>query len=350
MDYYKILEIEKTASKEDIQKAYKKLALKWHPDRNPNQKDVAEEKFKQIGEAYEVLSNDQKRSQYDNPMPQGGPFGTHSPFGTNGFKTGFNSFDFNNIFSNIFQGSSGKQFVPQLDKNIKVTVKINLKDIYCGGNKVIRVNRSIFCSACNGTGNQDGLDHKCVSCDGKGKRVFVKQLGPGMVQQSMTTCDKCHGKGKDINTNKCFNCEGSGTKTEVLNCTINIEKGVSLEKLFVMKGSGNQIGPNTFSDIIIKLELEDDLVYTKKDYDLHRTLDIPLKKALIGFNVELDHLDGTTINFESKNIIRPNDKKKIEGLGFPKPDGSLGDYYINFNIIFPETLSNDQKEGLYKLL
>ncbi len=345
-DYYELLEISKSATKEEIQKAYRKMALKWHPDRNPNNKEQAEEMFKKIGEAHEVLIDDNKRTIYDKFGAEGLKNNGGNPFeGGN-----FNPFD---LFSNMFAGG-GMPGMPNMsnrnnndEKPIIHEVKCSLKDTYIGTKKTEHIERLVFCNNCDATGFKDKKNHTCNTCNGKGVQTMLHQLGPGMVQQSTRTCTSCKGTGGDSGHSYCDKCHGKKKSKETIRLDIEIKRGIKKGNQLHLRNNGNQTGTNSFSDIIIVFDVQEDQQFIRKGNDLYRKVDISLKKALLGFEMSLEHLDGKKIVIKSNDIIHPNTMKYIPNLGFlDLQHGTTGDYYIQFNIIFPDKLTSKQLKAL----
>ena len=344
-NYYELLEISKTASTEEIQKAYKKMALKWHPDRNPNNREKSEEMFKKIGEAYEVLNDDNKRSIYD----RFGEEGLKNGAGMNPFEgSGINPFD---LFQNMFGGMPGMNMGGNRNNNeekpIIHEIKCTLKDTYIGSKKTEQIERLIFCNICEATGFKDKQKHTCSTCNGKGIQIMMHQIGPGMVQQSTRTCSTCKGSGSDLNHPQCDKCHGKKKMKEIIRLDVEIKKGIKKGNQMLIKNQGNQIGTNHFSDIVIIFDVLPDSKFIRKGNDLYRKLDISLRKSLLGFEMVLDHLDGKHIVIKSSEIIQPHSIKKISNLGFPDiQNDTIGDYFIQFNVIFPDKLSSRQIKAL----
>jgi DnaJ family protein A protein 2 len=351
--YYELLEVAKTATKEELAKGYKKAALKWHPDRNIDNKEYAEEMFKKVGNAYDVLKDVNKREIYDR-------FGEEGLKNNNGMDAGgFNPFD---LFSGMFPGgmpgmsgfSGGGRGAPRNDENKPIVHEVicSLKDVYVGAKRQEHIERIVFCNPCEGTGFKDKKVHQCSTCNGKGIQVMIHQIGPGMVQQSTRNCSTCKGSGNDGAHVPCEKCNGQKKSKENIKIDIEIKKGTKKQSQpLILRGKGNQTGPNTFGDVAIIFNVHDDKVYSRKGNDLHRKVDISLRKALLGFKLTLDHIDGKKIVVESSNIINPNSLKKISKLGFMDTNSGLyGDYYIEFNVIFPERYNGKQRQALELVL
>ena len=354
-NYYELLETSKTSSPDEITKAYKKAAFKWHPDRNPSNREQAEEMFKKVGQAYEVLKDGNKRSVYDRFGEDGlKNMPPHGAEGGGGFPPGFNPFE---MFGGMFGGGGG---MPQQQPNrqnedgrpILQEVRCTLKDIYLGTKRTEHIERSIFCTHCSGTGCHDKQVHNCTTCNGRGVQVMIHQIGPGMVQQATRNCSICKGSGTDITQEQCLVCKGAKKAKETIKIEIDIKKGTKNGQQTILHGKGNQLeGNNNYGPIVIVVRVEDDPVFTRKDIDLHRKIDISLRKALLGFKMTLEHLDGKTIVIQSDKVISPSSVKKIPRMGFLDHEtGLVGDYYIKFNVIFPERFNSKQIKALELVL
>lgn len=353
-DYYELLEVSKTATLEEIEKGYKKNALKWHPDRHrPENRKHAEEMFKKVGQAHDVLKDVNKRSIYDrfgedglkNMPPPGAE--------TGGFPAGFNPFE---MFGNMggMAGMFGQQNSKQNDDSRPILheVKCTLRDVYLGTKLTESIERNVFCTNCNATGCQDKQIHNCNNCNGRGVQVMIHQIGPGMVQQSTRPCTICKGNGVDITQEQCQTCKGAKKKKETIKIDLDIKKGTNNGQQTVIRGKGHQVGSsNNYGDIVVIVKVEEDPVFTRKDYDLHRRVDISLRKALLGFKITLEHLDGKSIVIVSDKIISPFSVKKIPHMGFlDASSGNIGDYYIKFNVVFPEKFNSKQIKALELVL
>jgi DnaJ-class molecular chaperone len=341
MDYYEILGVNKSSSKEEISKAYKKLALKWHPDRNPDKVEEANEMFKKISQAYEVLSDETKKKIYDlhgeeglkkgppppDPFSQffqqfgGDPFGGAGPFGAGPFGAG-----------------------PKSQPNIiKVPLTVSLQDVYCGTRKKVSLQRDKGCTSCDASGYQNKSKVTCSTCQGKGVQVIVHQLVPGMVQQMVQTCSSCKGSKTMGSGPKCTTCNGSSFVKEGITIEIDINKGVPLNSKFMVKGAGHQTqdGPG---DVLIELQVEPNDVFWREGNDLHTKYKISLKQALLGFNVEFDHLDGTKITLVQSGVVIPGQTFVFENKGF----GAGTKFIVHFEIEFPSTIHESQREFIEK--
>lgn len=354
--YYDILEIPTTASKDDIQKAYKKGALKWHPDRHLTDKEDAEAKFKQISKAYEVLKDDQKRAHYD-------MFGEDNGGGGGSAAAAAAAAEFLNpfnLFANIFRGNGGFNINNMNNNNqskdhvatIIHEVPCSLADIYTGVRKKETIHRTIFCATCCNTGFADKQPHLCTTCNGQGVQMVAYQIAQNMFQQSTRTCPACKGSRTDAGAGGsgiavCTDCKGQKKLKETLYVEFDLKRGATQTSL-VLRGKGHQLSADTFGDICIQFKHESDPVYARKENNLHRTIEISLRKALLGFShLTLDHLDGTTLTIASNGVISPGCTKKIANLGFLDPaTGICGDYILQFIVEFPQKISHKQLKAL----
>ena len=347
---YKILNVNTDANEEQIKKAYKKMALKYHPDRNPTNKEEAENKFKELGKAYEILSNGEKRSMYDKygleHLEQMG----NMPDASSAF----------NIFENLFGGGNpfggGMPFnaSPFGNRNMKKRgqdrvekINISLEDFYNCKTLNVNLKRQIMCLRCNGTGAKDPSYVKtCNSCDGSGVTIRIQQIGPGFMSQSQGVCHVCNGRGKQI-TELCGMCNGNKTIQEKSTLKIELDNTMDSGSDIVYKGYANYHSEvDIQGDLIIKVFQKPHNVFTRKGKNLYMTKDILLSEALCGCNILIDHLDKRKLRLEINNIIKPTDNKVIKSEGMNK----MGDLVINFNIVMPIKLSPDYKKYLRKLL
>lgn len=355
---YKILGVNKNSSDSEIKKAYRKKAMKYHPDKStPADKKENENKFKAISSAYDVLKDSEKRKTYDK-------YGEEGLKGMGGFEGG-DPFDiFQNFFSGgmgggspfgFTQGSGGRRRRTRRAPDRVEEISIDLEDIYNSVTRKIDIKQKIRCLTCMGTGAKSDSDIiTCSQCNGQGKMMKLINIGQGMIQQSMTTCDKCGGLGKII-LNKCPVCKG--LKMEIKKKIINlpIEKDFRDGKQIVIPEmahwdpdcdeQGNLV-------LIVKLIEHDTFKIkgNKNSYDLTMNKNILLSEALCGVEFVISHLDGRQIMFKGTDIIKPNYEYYIQGEGLPKNDYEKGDLYINFNIIYPDSLDSDRKKYIHKLL
>ncbi len=358
-DYYEVLGVPKTASADEIKKAYRKKAIEFHPDKNPGNKE-AEEKFKEAAEAYEVLSDTQKRSQYDR-------FGhAATGNGAGGFSGGMSMDDIFANFGDIFGGhfgsafrdfasgfagggfynsSSGNRRAASRGSNLRVKVQVTLKDIASGVEKKIKVNKLVGCSHCGGSGAKNaGSIKTCSTCNGSGVVTHVQRTILGSMQ-TQSYCSTCNGTGKII-TDKCEYCSGEGVVRAEEIIPINIPAGIEDGMQFTIRGKGNAArngGIPGDLHVLIEEEEHDELVRDGDDLIYNLMLDLPT--AVLGGTVEIP-----TINSKVKVKIdkgtQPNKVLRLRNKGLPHLNSyGTGDLLVNINVYIPENLSNDEKKS-----
>jgi molecular chaperone DnaJ len=356
-DYYEVLEVSKTAKPEEIKKAYRKKAIQYHPDKNPGDK-VAEEKFKEAAEAYEVLGNEEKKKRYDQFGHAGvggnaysGDFGggmtmedIFAQFGDI-FGGHFGSFGNFGGFSTGFGGGRNAQRVNR-GTDLRVKVKLTLKEIATGVEKKIKVKKYIQCKYCNGTGAENGTAFtSCSTCKGSGivTRVTNTILGS---MQTTTTCSSCGGEGKNI-TKKCIHCSGEGVTRDEEVISLNIPAGVMEGMQLSMGGKGNAARHGGISGdllVVIEEELHPELIRDQNDVIYNLLLSFPT--AAMGGTVEIPTLDG-----KAKIKIEPGTQQgkvlRLRSKGLPSINSyGTGDLLINIAVYVPENLTSDQKNKL----
>jgi DnaJ family protein A protein 2 len=345
-EFYDRLGVEPNASTEDIKKAYRKLAIKFHPDKNPGNTE-AEEKFKEISEAYECLSNSDKREQYDR-------FGKEGMSGGGGI----DPFDIFGSFFGMGGGShaaGGRPRGPQRTKDMITPINITLEDIYNGKTKKMKVSRNVVCVPCGGAGTKDGKPmQKCKECDGQGVKMAVRQIGMGMFQQMRVECKDCKGKGvKVVEANRCGNCKGNKVMQESKILNVEIDKGVHENKKIVFSGESNQEPGLETGDIIFVVQVTPHDLFKRSGNDLIMEKKIELVDALVGYSFKFNHLDGRAVIVEIKSgqIIKPGDIREVSGMGMPMYSRTyeMGSLFIKFDVNFPTKLNNDQTLALKKV-
>jgi len=348
-ELYERLGVAPDANTDDIKKAYRKGAMKFHPDKNPNNPEAAE-KFKEISEAYEILSDEQKRQMYDkygkDALKEGTGHSAHDIF-EQFFGGGFSSF-----FGGPGRGG------PRKTEDIVHELQVSLEDLYKGKTTKLSVSRNVICQSCSGNGTKSGASvGKCRTCDGRGIRLVIKQLGPGMIQQMQTVCPDCGGKGEQIkDEDKCGNCKGKKVVKDKKVLTVYVDKGMKHGQKIVFSGESDEAPGMEPGDIIfVVVEKKHDL-FKRNGNDLYMEVSIPLIEALAGFNFTIKHLDDRVLLVKSEkgDVITPGEVKVISSEGMPKHKSPFekGNLYIHFNVEFPKpgALKEQQLQQLEKIL
>lgn len=314
-----------------VSKKYKKLALQWHPDRWVNgtdeEKKTAEEKFKEISEAYSILSDETKRKQYDN----GG--------------RSFEDMDMS-VFFRDFNPFGG--FRRQRKGNdIQYMVTVTLQEAYSGCKKTISVPYDKPCPHCNGTGSEDGKTHKCPHCNGTGQIVYRKNMN-GMMFQSATICPHCHGTGSVIKK-KCKECDGTGFVKEYKDIEITVPKGIRTNMAMAMEGMGEHIDNGLPGDLVIVFNVTEDNYFSTNDgVNLIHTESVDFNKALLGCDVECKTVDGSIIKVKVPECTKDGEAFTYQGKGMPvlNHPGRYGSYTVVVKYIYPNKLTDEQKNKL----
>ena len=357
-DYYEVLGVEKSASADEIKKAYRKKAIQYHPDRNPGDKE-AEEKFKEAAEAYEVLSNPDKRARYDQFGHAGveGAAGGGGPFG--GFSGGMSMDDIFSMFGDIFGGRGGfggfssgfggrenAQVRRYRGSDLRVKVKLSLKEISTGVEKKFKLKKYVACPHCHGTGAEDGTSTEtCSTCKGSGTVIRNQQTILGTMQ-TRTTCPTCGGEGKIIK-HKCKECAGEGIVYGEEVVTVKIPAGAAEGMQFSMNGKGNAGKHNGVSgDLLILIEEEPDKELVRDGNDLAYNLLLDFPTVALGGTVEVPVIDGK-VKVKIEPGTQPGKILRLRGKGLPDVNGYVvGDLLVNVSIYVPETLSKEEKKAL----
>ena len=352
-DYYEVLGVSKSADATEIKKAYRKLALKYHPDKNPGDKE-AEEKFKEAAEAYDVLSNEEKRRRYD----QFGHAGVGGA-GQGGFGGGMSMDDifsqFGDIFGSFggfsgFGGFGGGRSARRVNRgtNLRVKVKMNLQEIATGIEKKIKVKKYVACQHCNGTGAKDGKSYStCSTCKGSGQVTRVQNTILGAMQTT-STCPTCEGEGKIINE-KCTFCNGEGVLMSEEVISINIPAGVGEGMQLSLSGKGNAArrgGVN--GDLIVLIEEEEHPELVRDGNDLLYNVFIGYPEAVLGETVEIPTIEGK-VKVKIEAGTQPGKILRLRGKGLPDVNGyGKGDLLAKVNVWIPKNLSKDEKKLVEK--
>lgn len=356
-DYYEVLEVSKNATKEEIKKAYRKKALQYHPDRNPGDKN-AEEKFKEAAEAYDVLSDDEKRRRYD----QFGHAGVGSSAASGG--GGFGGFDMEDIFSRFgdifgdfgfggFGGGFGRGSSRQrVNKgtNLRIKVKLTLQEIATGVEKKIKVRKLVQCSACNGTGAKDSHSFReCSTCNGQGYVTRVTRTILGQMQ-STSPCPTCNGEGRII-TSKCSKCSGEGVVHDEEVITINIPAGVAEGMQLSLSGKGNAARHGGVpGDLIILIEEEKHPDYIREDNNLIYNLIVSIPQAILGSALEIPLIEGGKVKVKIDPGTTSGKLLRIRGKGLPEVQGyGHGDLIVRVIVYIPTNISKEERKLLEKL-
>lgn len=358
-DYYEVLGVDKSASADEIKKAYRKKAIQYHPDKNPGDKE-AEEKFKEAAEAYEVLSNPDKRARYDQ-------FGHEGLNGAGGFGGGYSGGgmsmdDIFSMFGDIFGGHGGfggfggfgrgasqsgqRKF---RGSDLRVKVKLSLKDIANGTTKKFKLKKYVPCSHCHGTGAEDNSGTEtCPTCKGSGHILRTQQSIFGMMQ-TQSVCPQCNGEGRIIK-NKCKECGGEGIVYGEEVVEVKIPAGVAEGMQLSMNGKGNAGRHNGINgDLLIQIEEEPHPELIRDENDLIYNLLLSIPTATLGGTAEIPTIDGHA-KVKIEPGTQPGKVLRLRGKGLPSVNGyGTGDLLVNVSVYIPETLSRDEKNQMEKL-
>jgi len=349
-DYYEVLGVEKTASADEIKKAYRKKAMQYHPDRNPGDK-AAEEKFKEAGEAYEVLSDDDKRARYDQYGHQGVDPNFNPGFG--GFGGGFGDFGgFGDIFGDLFGGGGSSRStanVPRRGENVAARLDLTFEEAAFGAEKEVVATRIENCTSCNGSGSADGVIETCATCRGSGQ-VRTTQNFMGMTMQSTTACPTCNGKGKTIKT-PCNTCRGKGKVRRNQRVKVKVPAGVDADQTVRVRGEGcvgSNGGPN--GDLLVQIDIRRHKIFERDGVDVLVELPISFGQAALGAEIEVPTLDGK-VTYTIPEGTQTGTTFKLAGKGIPYVNNKTrrGDELFTVVVETPTKLTREQKELLMQL-
>ena len=351
-DYYEVLGVDKNADEAAIKKAYRVLAKKYHPDMNPGDKD-AEQKFKEASEAYAILSDPEKRRQYDQ-------FG-HAAFeGGAGGAGGFGGFDFNSadfgdifgdIFGDLFGGGrrGGRSSGPMKGANLRTSVQITFEEAVFGVEKEIELTLKDECPTCHGSGAKPGTSAQtCQKCGGKGQVVFTQQSFFGTVR-NVQTCPECGGSGKVIKE-KCTDCHGTGYIANRKKIKITIPAGIDNGQSVRIRDKGEpgtNGGPR--GDLLVEVIVQRHPIFQRQDYNIYSTVPVSFAVAALGGEVVIDTVDGKVI-YEVKAGTQTDTRVRLKGKGVPslRNKDVRGDHYVTLVVQVPDKLSHEAKELLKK--
>jgi len=333
--FYDVLGVTPTASEPELKTAYKKGALKHHPDKNAHNPDAAE-KFKDLSRAYEVLSDPQKRQLYDQygeeGLEQGGGAG-----GMNAEDLFAQFFGGGGAFGGMFGGM--RETGPKKARTIHHVHKVSLEDIYRGKVSKLALQKSVICPACDGRGGKEGAVKTCTGCNGAGMKTMMRQMGP-MIQRFQTVCPDCQGEGEIIREkDRCKRCNGKKTIIERKVLHVHVDRGVKSGHKIDFRGEGDQMPGILPGDVQFEIEQKPHARFQRKDDDLFYHADIDLLTALAGGTIYIEHLDERflTVNINPGEPITPSQIKVIKGQGMPSfRHHDYGNMYIQFDVKFPQ--------------
>ncbi len=359
-DYYKTLGVERGASKEDIKKAFRKLAHEHHPDKTKND-PTSSQKFKEASEAYSVLSDDSKRKQYDTfgsagpgmgGGPGGGGFGGGAGFNPQDFAgfdfSGFQNgqggveFDLGDMFGDFFGGGRNRQTQTQRGRDVSIDIQISFEESIFGVERDIIVTKTAQCLACHGTGAETGSSMEtCKTCNGKGKINETRRSFIG-VFSTTRACDSCHGKGQ-VPKNKCHTCHGHGVLERQQEITAKIPPGIEDGEMVRLGGMGEAVSNGVPGDMYVKVHVKPHQFIRKQGLDLASDIRIKLTEALTGAKIPFKSLDGE-LEVSVPEGTNTGDILRVRGKGVPGENGRRGDLLIRIAVDMPKKLSKNARK------
>ncbi|CAM8952339.1 unnamed protein product [Rhodiola kirilowii] len=348
--YYEILGVSKSASQDDLRKAYRQAAIKNHPDKGGDP-----EKFKEIAQAYEVLNDPQKREIYDQYGEDalkegmgGGGGGGHDPVDI------FSSFFGGSPFGGVGGGSSrGRR--QRKGEDVVHPLKVSLEDLYNGTSKKLSLSRNVLCSKCKGKGSKSGASMTCGGCKGSGMKVSIRHLGPSMIQQMQHPCNECKGTGETINDkDRCPQCKGEKVVQEKKVLEVHVEKGMQNGQKITFPGEADEAPDTVTGDIVFVLQQKEHPKFKRKGEDLFVEHSLSLTEALCGFQFILTHLDGRQLLIKSEpgEVVKHDQFKAINDEGMPMYQRPFmkGKLYVHFSVDFPDSITHEQAKALEAIL
>jgi molecular chaperone DnaJ len=350
-DFYEVLGVKKDASQEDIKSAFRKAAKKYHPDLNPNDKD-AESKIKEVNEAYEVLSNPDKRSKYDmmghaafDPSAQAGGYGGGGYSGFGGVEDIFESFF--GGFGGFGGGQRHNPNAPMKGRSLRFGLTITFEEAVFGTSKVVNITREENCETCGGSGAKEGTTPEtCTRCNGRGS-INVQQRTILGVMSSTQTCDMCGGKGKVVKE-PCSSCKGNGRVRKKASIKVEVPAGIDIGQVILLHGQGeagyNGGGPG---DLHIEINIKPHKSFERDGYNLYLDINIPFSIAALGGEVEVPTLQ-KPIKYNVPEGTQPNTTFRLKEQGVPKRNNTRGDLYVRVMIEVPKNLNEEQRDLIRK--
>jgi len=348
-NYYEILEVEKNATQEEIKKAFRKKAIKYHPDKN-NGDDT---KFKEVNEAYTTLSDKDKRSNYDNfGSADGGGFGGGNGgqgfggFSGGGFGGGQGfDFDLGDIFGDMFNGG-GNQSRKTQGQDIQVEINITFKESILGGKRSFTIQKHMTCKSCSGSGAaKNSKMKKCDSCDGEGVKLGVQNTPFGQIQRQ-SICMDCNGKG-NIPEKKCEFCDGVGVKLDNDEINVTIPAGIEDGQKLRVVGKGNEVVDGVNGDLFIFVSVDGDSKFERKGWDVYTKIKIPFWMAVLGGEIDVEGVDGN-IKIKIPKETQSNEKFRIKGEGV-KGRSDSGDLFAEVVVEIPKKITKNYKKIMEEL-
>lgn len=369
-DYYAILGVDKNASDEEIKKAYRKMAKKWHPDANPDNRKEAEEKFKEVGEAYSTLSDPQKRRMYDQ-FGTAGVNGNYSGF--NGFNGGFGGFGGGNytystggfgfddvvddFVSSIFGGGFGRSSrtananSPRKGNDLRYNVDVTFEEAFTGTKKEIVVNKNEKCDTCHGTGAKPGTSvQTCSVCHGTGKVKKAQSLAGFATIQTVVACENCRGTGKVI-PNPCETCKGKGTVRKQVTLNVEIPAGINDDQTLVVQGKGEPgVNGGPYGDLYVTVRVKKSNIFTRNGDNVECIIPITITQATLGASIKVPTVTGEEEEFSIPDGTQSGTKFTLKNKGFKKiHSNSSGDLIFTVQVQTPKKLTKEQRELFIEL-